>query len=197
MVLSVGALPRKRPDRLGLTTVRASWWRLDEHDPNAWSWAGFPLPRNRFDVPRARVRYAALTERGAFREHFAESGRFITGRHAGLRVIRLTGNLHVVDLRNEATLDQLGLDAEISTGRAARVLDTCRALAERLLDWYGTDLHGVAYTSRTTPQTSANLAFFAHAPLRASSLGGIGDRTDLLTQLVLDDGFRIDLPGWQ
>ena len=142
------------------------------------------------------MRYAARTERGAFREHFAEARRTITARHAGLSVVRLTGRLRVVDLRNEGVLDALGLDGEISTGRSERAFEACWALAERLVDWYGERLHGIVYTSRTTPQTSANLAFLRSAPLRVVAVHPLVDRRALLAQLILDDGFRVDLPGW-
>lgn len=196
MPLSEASLPRKRPDSLRLVSVDAHWWRLDEHSPTAWSWTGFPRPRNRFDVAGARVRYAARTERGAFREHFAESGRVISARHARLRVVVLSGRLRVLDLRSEATLDLLHLDAEIGTGRSKRVFRSCWALSELAQGWYGERLHGIVYTSRTTPQTSANLAFFRNAPLSAVTAGRLDRRTALLAELVADDGFRVDLPGW-
>jgi hypothetical protein len=196
MVVSVRSLPTERPAGLRLTSLDVEWFRLDEHAPASWSWSGFPAPRNRFDVSGRRVRYAARTERGACREHFAESARTITARHASLRVVRLTGRLRVVDLRAETTLDALGIDAEISTGRAHRVFDTCWVLGERLLQWYGETVHGIVYTSRTTPETSANLAFFRHSPVTSTSLGRLDRRVDLLAHLIADDGFRVDLPDW-
>lgn len=196
MVVSAGAVPLRRPGGLRLTSVDVRWYRLDARRAGAWSWTGFPQPRNRFDVPGRRVRYAARTERGAVREHFADDRRVIRAHHARLRVAQLAGRLRVVDLRTESTLDQLHLDAEVSTGRAERVLETCWALSARLLDWYGDRLHGIVYTSRTTPRTSANLAFFQHSPLRVTDLGRLDSRGKLLTDLVTDDGFRVDLPSW-
>lgn len=196
MVISVESLPRKRPVGLRLVSVSVVWWRLDGRSPSTWSWDGFPRPRNRFDAPVGRVRYAARTERGAFRERFADSHREISAWHASLSVVRLTGRLRVVDLRSEPTLDLLGLDAEISTGRAERVFRTCWTLSERLQEWYGSRLHGIVYTSRTTPQSSTNLAFFRHAPLAATAVGALETREALLAELIADDGFRVDLPGW-
>ena len=197
MVIDVGSLPDAKPEGVRLGSLDVEWWRLDEGSPEQWSWSGYPQPRNRFDAPARRVRYAARTERGAFREHFAESRRTVTERHADLRVVRLTGRVRVLDLRSEATLDALHVDAEISTGRSERAFRTCWALAERALDWWGSELEGIAYTSRTTPQTSANLAFFAHTPLRPTEVGRLHERAELLANLIVDDGFRIDLPGWR
>jgi hypothetical protein len=196
MVLSLASLPTQRPDGLRLTSTSVTWWRLDERPPSAWSWEGFPVPRNRFDAPGARVRYAARTERGAFREHFAEGQRLVTERHAAMHVVRLTGRLRIVDLRAESTLDLLGLDAEVGTGRSERVFKTCWALSERLQTWYGNRLHGLVYTSRTTPQTSANLAFLRNAPLAVTDVGPLESREALLAELIADDGFRVELPGW-
>jgi len=50
------------------------------------------------------------------------------------------------------------------------------------------------YRSRTTPERSANLAFFSHAPLTARRLGNLGDQTALLAAGVLSDGFAVE--GW-
>ena len=196
MAISPDRLPSRRPPTLRLTSIDVAWWRIDAQPPDAWRWDGFPSPRNRFDAPGRRVRYAARTERGAFREHFDGSRRTLAGRDAASSVVRLVGRVRVLDLRNEHTLDLLGLDAEIATGRSDRAMRTCWALSERLLDWYDGGLDGLVYTSRTTPQTSVNLAFTAVAPLQPSVVGPIVERQELLDQLVVDDGFRVDLPGW-
>lgn len=196
MVLSAATVAPSRPDNLRLTSLDVSWVRLDAGLPAAWTWEPFPAQRNRFDAPARRVRYAARTERGAFRERFADRGRVIRGGDAVISVVVLTGRIRVVDLRNERILDLLGIDAEISAGRSRRVFEACSLLTARLLGWYGEQVHGIVYASRTTPQSSANLAFFRHAPLRAESLGRVDGRRDLLAELIADDGFRIDLPGW-
>jgi hypothetical protein len=197
MVIDVGSLPDAKPEGVRLGSLDVAWWRLDETAPEQWSWSGYPQPRNRFDAPGHRVRYAARTERGAFREHFAESRRTVTERHADLRVVRLSGRVRVLDLRTETTLDALHLDAEISTGRSERAFRTCWALTARAVAWWGPELEGIVYTSRTTPQTSANLAFFEHAPFHLYEVGRLRDRTELLANLIVDDGFRVALPGWR
>jgi hypothetical protein len=196
MPLSAATIVTTRPDLLRLVSLDVSWVRLDAGVPATWSWEPFPRQRNRFDAPGWRVRYAARTERGAFRERFADRGRVVRGVDASVSVVVLTGRVRVVDLRNERTLDLLGVDGEICTGRSRRVFEACSLLTSRLLGWYGVQLHGIVYTSRTTPQSSANLAFFRHAPVRAASLGRLDTRRDLLAELIADDGFRIDLPDW-
>jgi hypothetical protein len=47
-----------------------------------------------------------------------------------------------------------------------------------------------SYRSRTTPQTSANFAFFANDAFDVQSWP-LADRTDTLTDLVLHNGFTI------
>lgn len=196
MVLSVASLPRHRPSDLRLMSLETEWFRVDTAPPEDWGWQPFLSQRNRFDTPVARVRYAAKTERGAFRERFGDRRRRVRSEDALSSVVRLTGRIRVVDLRQERTLDCLGLDAEVCTGRAPRVLEACSVLAGRVVEWYGDRVHGIAYTSRTTPQTSVNLAFLRHAPVQVQLVGRLADRRSLLAELIADDGFRIDLPGW-
>ncbi len=196
MVLSTATVAAEQPAGLRLASLDVTWFRIDRTPPGRWDWRPFPTARNRFDAPGWRVRYAARTERGAFRERFADGVRRIRVTDAGAAVVVLTGRVRVVDLRNEQVLDALGVDGEISTGRSDRVFDACSLLSARLLHWYGAHLHGIVYTSRTTPQSSVNLAFFAHAPLRARLLGTVGSQVELLDHLVVDDGFRVELPGW-
>jgi len=198
MPLSAADLPDTRPPGLRLTSVDARWWRLDAQPPADWSWRPFPTAVNRFDPAggEIRARYAASTARGAFRERYAEARRHITDRDAGVRLVRLTGRLRVLDLRSEQVLDRLHLDDEISTGRAPRVFAACGALSALVVRWYAERCHGVVYRSRTTPVSSANLAFFSWAPVVAADLGGLTDHRGLLAHLILDDGFRVDLPGW-
>lgn len=196
MVLSAATLAATRPDNLRLVSLDVSWVRIDVGPPASWAWEPFPTQRNRFDAPGRRVRYAARTERGAFRERFADRGRIVRPVDAATIVVALTGRIRVLDLRNERTLDLLGVDAEVSAGRSRRVFEACSLLTTRLLEWYDGQLHGIVYASRTTPETSANLAFFRHAPLRARPLDRLDQRVGLLAHLIADDGFRVDLPGW-
>jgi hypothetical protein len=191
-------IPATRPPGLRLTTLRRSWYRLDAAGPEAWSWAGFPEPRYRFDPAGGgvRVRYAGATPRSAMRERFDDTGRHIPRSLLDLRLVELTGPVRVLDLRLERNLDALGLDDQISTGRSPEVWTACQRLSSALIGWYGERLEGIAYRSRTTPQSAFNLAFVQPRPDRlvARDLGRLGDASALLAACVLSDGFTVQ--GW-
>jgi hypothetical protein len=104
------------------------------------------------------------------------------------------GDIDALDLRHDRNLDALGLDDQINTSRAPAVWDACRRLVEHVHDWYGDRCDGIVYRSRTTPERSANLAFFSHARLTARRLGSLGDQAGLLAACVLSDGFAVE--GW-
>lgn len=194
-----GRFPAGRPYGLRRRTVPAGapWWRIDTDAPDAWTWGGFAEPRNRFDPASGawRVRYAARSVAGAGRERYQATGRYIPADHAGHRLVRLEARrrLRVLDLRTEANLDALGVDDRVSTGREAEVWDACHRLADTTGAWWGDDLDGIVYRSRTTPASSANLAFFSTAPFRATS-ARLGDSTAELVELVLDHGFTVGFP---
>jgi hypothetical protein len=189
--------PEGRPAGLRRRALAAGsvWWRIDAQPAGQWSWTGFPEPRNRFDPAsgRHRVRYAAATLAGAARERYLGTGRYIPADHGSHQVVRLEAgrSLRVLDLRTEANLDALGVDDRISTGREAVVWAACHALADAVCRWW-TDpgLDGILYRSRTTPATSANLAFWSLDPFRSS-----GRRLERcpaeLADLVLAHGFTI------
>jgi hypothetical protein len=59
-------------------------------------------------------------------------------------------------------------------------------------EWFGDDCGGIAYRSRTTPQRSANLAFFRHAQASARSLGRLADQRGLLIACAVSDGFAFE-----
>jgi hypothetical protein len=189
-------LPTDRPVGLRLTVHRRPWFRLDGQPPAHWEWAAFPSPRHRFDSPAGlhRVRYAGDGQRVAMRERFDGSGRVVSPADLSLRLVELTGVLRVLDLRLERNLDALGLDDQVSTGRGPEVWATCQQLSDRVFAWYGERCQGIVYRSRTTPQRSANLAFFAHAPLQPVDRGALKDRSGLLASCVLSDGFTVE--GW-
>jgi hypothetical protein len=117
----------------------------------------------------------------------------IPSDHATHRLVRLVAarHLHVLDLRTERNLDVLGVDDQISTGQHAQVWDTCHRLADAARRWWD-QLDAIVYRSRTTPTTSANFAFFTHDAFAIESWP-LADRTDILTDLVLRNGFTV---GW-
>lgn len=189
-------IPRARPAGLRLSVLRRTWYRLDRQAPSSWSWEPFAGPRYRFDSAggSARLRYAGDALRVAMRERFDGTGRRVRAADLDLHVVALTGAVHVLDLRRDRTLDALGLDDQISTSRAPDVWAAGHLLSDRVRDWFGDRCHGLVYRSRTTPQRSANLAFFAHAPLQPGEIGRLGERADLLAACVLSDGFTVQ--GW-
>lgn len=176
--------------------IEAAWWRIDAAAPNDWSWGPFARPRHRFDsaTGRFRTRYAARTERAAFRERFADEGRRISAAHATDHLVEVRGRLRVIDLRAEHTLDALRLDDEVNVGRDPRVLSTTQLLADRLVGWYGDMLHGLLYRSRTTPSSSPNLAFFTTAPVSVLDHGPLHARTSMLARLIVKERFAVEFP---
>lgn len=169
-------------------------WRLDAVVPAKWKWAGFPEPRYRFDPESGafRTRYAGATLVGSFRERYRSSDLVIPADHKTHRLVRLVAarNLRVLDLRTEKNLDALRVDDQISTGQHPDVWDTCHRLTDAVKRWW-TDVDAIAYRSRTTPETSANFAFFAIEGFDVESRA-VADRADVLTDLVLHHGFTVN-----
>ncbi len=158
-----------------------------------WRWAPFAEPKYRFDsaTGACRVRYAARSDEGAARERYRDSGSFISADHAGHHLATLTGRVRVVDLRNEDVLDALELDDQISTSRANPRFDAAHRLTDAARGWRGARIEGLAYRSRTTPETSTNLAFFEHAPLAGTSVA-LAECGEFLDRLVVGRGFAVD-----
>ena len=97
--------------------------------------------------------------------------------------------MKVLDLRTESNLDALGVDDRINTGREAGVVDACHRLADCCQEWWA-DLDGLLYRSRTTPESSANLAFFDSEPFTITSQR-LHSCPDELDELVLRHGFTV------
>jgi RES domain len=190
-------LPDARPPGLRRRRVVAGTeiWRIDATAPADWTWDGFPQPRYRFDPESGafRTRYAAASLVGTFRDRYRPTGLVIPADHAAHHLVRLVAarHLRVLDLRTERNLDALGIDDQISTGQHADVWTTCHRLADAVRRWW-TDLDAIVYRSRTTPETSANFAFFASDAFAIESWT-LAERTDTLTELVLHHGFTV---GW-
>ncbi len=169
-------------------------WRVDATPPAAWDWTGFPEPRHRFD-PRSgafRTRYAGATLVGAFRERYRSTGLVIPADHRTHHLVRLVSarNLRVLDLRTEKNLDLLEVDDQISTGQHADVWATCHRLVDAATRWW-TDIDAIVYRSRTTPESSLNYAFFSGDDGFDVESWSLGDRIDVLTALVLHEGFTV------
>lgn len=177
--------------------MRRSWYRLDSEPPAQWSWAAFPGPRYRFDSASGsfRVRYAGQDARVAMRERFDETARRVDPSDLDTQLVRLDGDVQVLDLRRDQILDALRLDDQINTSRAPGVWTACQQLVDRVHAWFGERCDGLVYRSRTTPQRSANLVFFAHAPFEAHPLGTLREQATLIDSCILSDGFLVR--GWR
>lgn len=185
-------LPTKKPQYLRTRLLeQRQWWRFDAQDPAQWTWEPFPTPRFRFDsaTGQHRVRYAGLTSRGAARERW-NPDRYIAAGDAQVWVTQLAGTPRVVDLRSERVLDHLGLDDRINTARDAATWRTCQVLGDRLRQWFP-QLDAIVYRSRTTPETSANIAWHRPACLQVVGVAPLRECPDLLDRLVLADGFTV------
>ncbi len=168
-------------------------FRLEAKPFTEWSWAAFLDPKYRFDSVAGlhRVRYAASTEAGAFRERYRDTGGWVPATHGDHYWTELTGELALLDLRSNETLDALDIDARISTGHEDHVQAACSLLTDRANIWWGDDIHGFACTSRTTPETSTNVALFAQAPL-VGTWTSLAECTEVLERLVLTGGIQVD-----
>ena len=190
-----GVFDDQRPTGLRRRTVStgSEWWRIESQDADSWEWSGFPEPRNRFDPASGdfRTRYAADTLHGAARERYTGTGRYIPADHAGEHLVQLraTRPLRVLDLRTESNLDALGVDDRINTGKEEAVLIACHRLADLCRLWWS-DLDGLLYRSRTTPESSANLAFFGSEPFEMTSRRLDGCTAEL-DELVLRHEFTV------
>lgn len=141
------------------------------------------------------MRYAGDAPRVAMRERFDKDHRTVRLTELESHLVELTGTAHVIDLRRDRTLDTLGLDDQINTSRAPDVWVACQRLVDLVHDWFGERCDGIVYRSRTTPERSANLAFFAHAPLAVRDLGPLRQQRGLLAECLVSDGFT--LQGWR
>jgi hypothetical protein len=187
--------PAARPVGLRRRRVAAGTelWRVDATAPGEWTWEGFATPRFRFDPESGsfRTRYAAATLTGAFRERYRPTGLVIPADHAAHHLVRLVAArpLRVLDLRTEANLDALEVDDQISTGQHPDVWHTCHRLADAAKLWWS-ELDAIVYRPRTTPETSANFAFFSLDAFAAESWP-LAERTDVLAILVLRHRFTV------
>lgn len=194
-----GAFPFARPARLRRRSLPAGTelWRLAVDDPPEWDWVGHPTPRFRFDPSSGtfRTRYASTSLAGAAREKYLDTGRLIPADHATQRLIHLesTRPLKVVDLRTQANLDALDVDDRINTSHEDLVWSACHRLADAVAGWWD-EADGIVYRSRTTPQTSINMAFFSLDGLHIAESRMLSACVDELDDLVLHHQFTVNFP---
>ncbi len=162
-------------------------------------WAGFPIPRHRFDPPsgRFRVRYAANDPVAAVRERFP--ARRIPATAASLHLVQITGPPRALHLTHQATLDALGVDDRINTGRLDTplprdrdpMLAVCQHLADALHDWWApAPAPPIVYRTRHLPAARC-MAFTEGCSWRATRSRPLRTATTLLVELVTRHGFDI------
>jgi hypothetical protein len=190
------SVPAERPDGLGLLGLRAGTrlWRIDAQPPDEWTWDGFPEPHHRFDPADGsfRTRYFSTRFYGAARERYLDTGRYLPAAHLDHHVVELTARrpFRVLDLRNEAKLDLLGLDDRISTSHEPAVWRAAHELAQRAHGWWDR-VDGIIYRARTTPSSTSNGAVWSVAGCRVRSRL-LRDCREELDDLVLRRDFTID-----
>jgi len=190
------ALPADRPAGLNLLGLPTGTrlWRIGATAPTDWSWDPFPQPLHRFDPAEGsfRTRYASTRFYGAARERYLDTGRYVPAHHADHLVVELvaTRPFRVLDLRNEAKLDLLGLDDRISTSHEPAVWDAAHLLAERARRWWPR-IDGIAYRARTTPSSTSNIAFWSIDGCTATARP-LRTCTAELDDLVLRRDFTLD-----
>jgi hypothetical protein len=144
---------------------------IEEQPFSRWDWAPPAAPRHRFHSASGllRVRYAATSLHGAARERYRDTGSLIPADRDRHYVETLTSRVRVLDLRSGSTLDALGVDDRVSTGHEQAGWEAAQQLTDSVLRLWGDAVHGLLYRSRTTPGSSANIPFFARAPLRGQA----------------------------
>jgi hypothetical protein len=155
------------------------------------------VPRHRFDPPsgRFRVRYAATTPVAAARERFP--GRVLTEADGNLRLVRLGGWPSALHLTRRATLDALGLDDRVSTGRLDQpgphgdpLLVTAQRLSDAVYDWWDGIPPPLVYRTRSTP-SARSIAFTGTLAWESSSSALLREAVGLLVGLVTRHGFTV------
>ena len=130
--------------------------------------------------------------RRRLRERYRSTGLVIPADHRTHHVVRLVSarKLRVLDLRTEKNLDVLQVDDQISTGQHPDVWAACHRLVDAARRWW-TDIDAIVYRSRTTPESSLNYAFFGDDAFDVE-FWPLGERIDVLTALVLHQGFTVN-----
>ena len=125
----------------------------------------------------------------------------LTESDGDLRLVEFgveTGALH---LTRQETLDALGLDDRINTGRLDRpgpggdpLLEVCHELADAVFDWWKAVPPPLVHRTRTTPN-ARSVAFTAPASVHVVAARPLREAGRLHAQLVGRHGFRVPA-GW-
>ncbi|CAN5697127.1 hypothetical protein BH20ACT2_BH20ACT2_14040 [soil metagenome] len=118
-----------------------------------------------------------------------------------LYLVELSVQSAVLHLTRQETLDVLGLDDRINTGRVDRpgpggdpLLELCHHLADAVFDWWKESPPPLVYRTRSTP-SARSLAFTASASIDVIAARPLREAARLQAQLVGRHGFRLPV-GW-
>jgi hypothetical protein len=131
------------------------------------------------------------------RERFP--ARTLTEADGDLWLVALNPLPSALRLTRQSTLDALGLDDRVSTGRIeARgradpdpLLETCGALMDALFDWWDGRPPPLVYRTRTMPTLGRSVAFGEWAMPPVVARGRLRDAAALHAHLVLRAGFTV------
>ena len=170
-------LPIASAGRAAAHDMRNAWYRIDAQPSDEWTWDAYPAPRSRFDSATGDASgFAMPVMRRAWRCASASTASNASSASSALdsHLTELTGPVERPRPapRPDARRTQAGrpdqhVVARVTSGRPAS------SLIDLVHDWFGERCDGLVYRSRTTPERSANLAFFAHAPLTVRGLGAL------------------------
>ena len=120
----------------------------------------------------------------------------MTERHGDLALVRLDDPPACLHLTHQGTLDALGLDDRINTGRldspggADPLLATSQELSDRMWDWWDGVPPPLVYRTRTMP-AARSIAFHQHTTWTAMEARPLREAQALLATLVVHHGFDV------
>lgn len=104
-------------------------------------------------------------------------------------------------LTRQETLDTLGLDDRVNTGRVDRpgpggdpLLEMCHGLADAVFDWWKEAPPPLVYRTRSTP-SARSVAFTASVSVQVIAARPLREARRLHAQLVGRHGFSVPV-GW-
>lgn len=118
-----------------------------------------------------------------------------------LYLVELEVRSAVLHLTRQETLDVLGLDDRVNTGRVDRpgpggdpLLEVGHGLADAVFDWWKEAPPPLLYRTRSTPN-ARSVAFTASASVHVVAARPLREAGRLQAQLVGRHGFRVPV-GW-
>ncbi len=118
-----------------------------------------------------------------------------------LYLVELEVQSAALHLTRQETLDTLGLDDRVNTGRVDRpgpggdpLLEVCHGLADAVFDWWKEAPPPLVYRTRSTP-SARSVAFTASVSVHVVAARPLREARRLHAQLVGRHGFSVPV-GW-